>query len=191
MPEPLHPDEELAIARGVKQNPAAIRDLYRAYFPRIYAYVAYRVATRQDAEDLTSDIFIRILEAAGRFEYRGVGSLSGWVFRIASSVVNQHYRYGQRREFTSLDEQADFLQSAELSPDEALTRQERFARLQAAVQALTPRRQEIVTLRFMAGLRNQEIAAALGLDERTVASHLCRALEDLQQIFQEEGVLYE
>ncbi len=57
---------------------------------------------------------------------------------------------------------------------------------QAALETLTPRRREIILLRFSSGLRNQEIASVLNLDERTVASHLCRALEDLQQQYQQE-----
>jgi RNA polymerase sigma factor (sigma-70 family) len=52
--------------------------------------------------------------------------------------------------------------------------------MRALVATLSPRRQEIVTLKFFAGLRNREIADVLELDERTVASHLSRGLQDLQ-----------
>jgi RNA polymerase sigma factor (sigma-70 family) len=54
------------------------------------------------------------------------------------------------------------------------------------IETLSPRRQEIIRLRFFAGLRNQEIAAVLGLDERTISAHLCRALEDLQAKYSHE-----
>ena len=179
VPERRPPDEDEALLARIRQRPDAIRQFYRSYFPRVYAYVAYRVSTRQDAEDLTSDIFIKLVESIGRFEYRGPGSLAAWVFRIALNTVNQFYRVDQRLDVTLLDALPE-LDSGELLPDEALTRQQQFTQLHAAIAALTPRRREIVTLRFFGGLRNQEIASVLGLDERTVASHLCRALEDLQ-----------
>ncbi|HET7078316.1 MAG TPA: sigma-70 region 4 domain-containing protein, partial [Chloroflexia bacterium] len=54
-----------------------------------------------------------------------------------------------------------------------------FADLHRLIATLSPRRREVITLKFFGGLQNREIAAVLGLDERTVASHLCRALEDL------------
>ena len=60
--------------------------------------------------------------------------------------------------------------------------EERFARLRGLMARLSPRRQEIVTLRFFGELPNREIARVLGLDERTVASHLCRALDDLERL---------
>jgi RNA polymerase sigma factor (sigma-70 family) len=62
-----------------------------------------------------------------------------------------------------------------------LIRQERFDILRRMIDTLPPRRQEVITLRFFGGLRNQEIAAMLDLDERTVASHLARALSDLNR----------
>lgn len=187
MPDRLSPEVEDALIAQVKENPEALRRLYRSYFPRVFAYVAYRVSSRQDAEDLTSDIFIKVVESIDRFEFRGPGSVAAWVFRIAYNAVTQFYRVGQRWDVTPLDDLPE-LHSTALLPDEALSQKERFARLHSAISTLAPRRQEIVTLRFFGGLRNQEIAAVLGLDERTVASHLCRALDDLQHKIQEEEV---
>lgn len=159
--------------------------LYRHYFPRVYAYVAYRVSSQQDAEDLTSDIFLKVVESIGGFEHRGGGSFAAWVFRIAHNTVQQFYRADSRYD-AALDDIDDL--HGEHLPDEALALKERVGMLQRHITKLTPRRQEIVSLRFFGGLRNQDIAAVLNLDERTVASHLCRALEDLRRIYQQEEV---
>lgn len=67
-----------------------------------------------------------------------------------------------------------------------IIRKEKFARLYQMVETLSPRRQEVITLRFFGELKNQEIAKILDLDERTVASHLCRGIEDLQHKYQQE-----
>jgi len=183
--KPLAPDEEYFFITQVKQKPEALRPLYRHYFPRIYAYVAYRVGSRQDTEDLTSEIFMKVVEAIDHFEYRGEGSFAAWIFQIANNTVKQFYRVDERWETTLIDALPE-LYSTDPLPDEVFSRKERFQWLQTALETLTPRRREIILLRFASGLRNQEIASVLNLDERTVASHLCRALEDLQQQYQRE-----
>ncbi len=179
-------NHERKLVEQSRDNPDAFRELYRHYFPRVYAYVAYRVGRVWDAEDLTANIFMKVLEGLERFEWRGDGSFAAWLFRIAYSEVSQFYRQ-QRHEHLSLDDLPD-IQSSALSPDQAVLRKEQFARLRARIATLSPRRQEIITLRFFGELRNQEIAAVLGLDERTVASHLSRALEDLQRKYNDEEI---
>jgi RNA polymerase sigma factor (sigma-70 family) len=181
----LSPEEEYRSIMQVRQQPEAIRPLYRHYFPRIFAYVMVRVGSRQDAEDLTADIFMKVVEAIHQFEYRGEGSFAAWIFQIAHNTVRQFYRVDERWETTLIDALPE-LHSTDPLPEEVFSRKERLQWLQAALESLTPRRREIVLLRFAGGLRNQEIAHTLDLDERTVASHLCRALEDLQQQYQRE-----
>lgn len=70
--------------------------------------------------------------------------------------------------------------SRALLPEEALRQQETFQHMRELVTTLSPRRQEVITLKFFGGLRNKEIADILNLDERTVASHLSRGLQDLR-----------
>jgi RNA polymerase sigma-70 factor, ECF subfamily len=183
----LSPDTEYALVSQVRHRPEAFRALYHYYFPRVFAYVAYRVSTRQDAEDLTSEIFVKIVDSIERFEWRGEGSFAAWVFRISYTTLTEFYRANERQTTIQLDELPE-IASADGQPDETFARKERFVWLQTLIAALSPRRREVLTLRFFGGLRNQDIAALLNLDERTVASHLCRALEDLQHKLQKEGV---
>jgi len=158
---------------------SAFKELYAHYFPKIYAYITYRVGRVQDAEDLVAGTFLKATERLGQFEWRGDGSFAAWLFRIAHDLVVDFYRRdGKTPESVSIDELPDIRSDAVL-PDDAAMRKENFAFLQQLIGTLSPRRQEIITLRFFGGLRNKEIAAILGLDERTVASHLCRGLEDL------------
>jgi RNA polymerase sigma-70 factor, ECF subfamily len=178
--------EEQRLAERAPVDAAAFHQLYQHYFPRIYAYVAYRVGPAQDAEDLTAEVFMKVVEGLGRFEYRGEGALTAWIFRIAHNQVSQFYRArGGGQPALSLDDLPD-IESDLPGPDDALQRKERFERLQALIGTLSARRQEIITLRFFGELRNHEIAAVLQLDERTVASHLCRGLEDLRSRYDDE-----
>lgn len=190
MPDNLSPHEEDSLVQRMAGNSEAFQRLYRHYFPRVFAYVAYRVGTKPEAEDLTATIFMKVIESIPRFEYRGAGAFAPWLFRIAHNEVQQFYRVLYRRGIVPLNELPE-IASTELLPDEAFARKEQFARLRAALMRLSPRRQEIITLRFFGGLRNNEIAAVLALDERTVASHLCRGLEDLKQLVQREEMAHE
>jgi RNA polymerase sigma-70 factor, ECF subfamily len=180
---PLDADHERQLIRDAVHDTEAFRGLYRHYFPRVYAYVAYRVGRVTEAEDLVSDIFVKVVEGIGQFEYRGQGSFAAWLFRIAHNHVSQFYR--QRDDALSIEDVPD-VASREPSPDQTVMRKEQFLYLRDLLETLSPRRREIITLRFFGGLRNQEIAAVLGLDERTIASHLSRGLEDLGRKYEME-----
>jgi RNA polymerase sigma-70 factor (ECF subfamily) len=176
-------DDQLLVQR-VRHDPDAFRELYRRYFPRVYAFVAYRVRLAQDAEDITAEVFMRVVNGLERFENRGEGAFAAWVFRIAHNQVSQFYRR-HPTDAVSLDDLPE-IQAHHLAPDNALLRKEQFARLSTLIAELPPRRRDILLLKFFGGLRNQEIAHMLTLDERTVASHLSRALDDLRRLYHEE-----
>ena len=177
----MTPEQERSYIRQAKTDPGAFVHLYDHYFPRIHAYVRYRVPNSQDAEDLISDVFLRALHELGRFEWRNRGSFAGWLFRIAHNLVADHYRKHKRvAPLFSPDEALGKITSQVPLPEEVLDQQETFHQVRALIATLSPRRQEIITLKFFGGLRNLEIADILNLDERTVSAHLSRGLRDLQ-----------
>ncbi|MBC8099388.1 MAG: sigma-70 family RNA polymerase sigma factor [Armatimonadetes bacterium] len=183
-------NDEQTLIEQAKHNPEAFSALYDVYFPRVYAYIAYRVGRKTDAEDLTADVFMRVVRALKGFEYRTDNAFAAWVFSIAHNAVVQFYRRLPPPAL-SLDD-VPHIQGSAHSPESLYADQERFKHLHAMIKTLAPRRQEIVTLRYFAGLKNREIAQVLGLDERTVASHLSRALDDLQRGYERElGADYE
>jgi RNA polymerase sigma-70 factor (ECF subfamily) len=176
------PEQDTLDAAG--SDPRAFERLYDAYFPRVYSYVRYRVAGHQDAEDIVAGVFLRAMEAVrdGRFEWRNSGSFAAWLFRVAHNAVADHHRRSPRTPSLPLHE-VPGIDLASPPPVDDLLRREQSAELHRLVATLSPRRQEVVTLKFYGGLRNSEIAAVLGLDERSVASHLCRALDDLHRLY--------
>ncbi len=177
----MRPEQERQLIQQAQRDPVAFAHLYDRYFPRIHAYVRYRVSSREDSQDLIADVFLRALHGLPSFQWQRAGSFSAWLFRIAHNRVVDHYRQHEH----AIDEPEQMSDLEELRgqaprPDEILTRQEVFERIRALVSTLSPRRQEVITLRFFGGLRNYEIAEILGLDERTVAAHLSRGLQDLK-----------
>jgi RNA polymerase sigma-70 factor, ECF subfamily len=188
MPSDLDARRERRLVARARRDPDAFRRLYRHYFPRVYAYISYRVGCVQDVEDLTAETFLRAVEGLSGFEWRGEGAFAAWLFRIAHNVVSNFYRDGGKAPDAIPQEDLLRIAGSEELPTEALARQELTTHLRRLIGTLSPRQQEIVTLRFFGGLRNQEIAALLELDERTVAAHLCRGVRTLQARFEEMTV---
>ena len=184
----LDPEREWVLVKKARRDSGAFQVLYDHYFPKVYAYVSSRVGRVQDAEDLVSDTFLKAIEGLDKFQWRGEGSFAAWLFRIAHNLVSDFYRRSQGSEESVPLEELPEVKASTLLPADAILQKEKFAHLRRLISTLPPRRQEVITLKFFAGLRNQEIAEVLRLDERTVASHLCRGLEDLHRRYVDEFI---
>ena len=179
----LEPEQERLLIVQAHHSPEAFRVLYRHYFPKVYAYVANRVERIEDAEDLTAETFVNVVKNLKRFEYQGEGAFAAWIFRIARNNIGMFYRRNHRHaQPIPLDDLPEMV-SDELLPDDALVRKEPFVLLCSLINNLSPRRQEVIRLKYFAELRNIEIAVILELDERTIASHLSRGIDDLQKLY--------
>jgi RNA polymerase sigma factor (sigma-70 family) len=178
-------ESEQALIQRARNDPDAFRTIFRNMHPRVFAYVAYRVGRAEDAEDITAEVFMRVVNGLGRFEYRGEGSFTAWLFQIAHREVARFFSRNRIDADIPLDELPD-IAGYDPTPEQALVRKERFAAVRAALAELPPRRAEVLTLKFYGELRNKEIAVVLGLDERTVASNLSRALDQLEQTIRAE-----
>lgn len=165
--------------QAAERDPAAFAPLYEYYFPKVYTYVRYRIPANSDVEDIVAEIFLTVIKKLKQFEWRHGNSLAAWLFRIARNRVADFYR-GNPRQPMPIDSLGSHRDSAPL-PEDELLRQERLVRLQQLLNTLSSRQQEIITLKFFGQLRNQQIAQILGIDERTVASHLCRGIRELHR----------
>lgn len=160
-------------------------DLYLEYLPRILNYVRFRVGDEEVAQDLTARVFERAL--AKRHTLRDEGAFGGWLFRIAHNTVAEHYR--RTRPQVSLEAAAESgiaFPSGEPSPEAEALRYEEAQVLWGYIRRLPDRDREIVSLKFMGGLRNQEIARITGLTPNHVGVLLFRALRKLRQMMEDE-----
>lgn len=93
---PAQADAERHLIEAAKKDPARFAELYENNFDRVYAFIAWRVRDRNEAEDLTSDVFHQALAGLARFEWRGV-PFAAWLFKIASNaIIDRSKRAGER-----------------------------------------------------------------------------------------------
>ncbi len=176
-------DHEQTLARRAVDDPDAFQQLYRRYVRRVYGYAAARIANPSDAEDVVSEIFLRVVKRLDQLRNQQHLSFAAWLFVIARNAVSDYYRRdGHADRLVPLDATGS-LAAADSAPDRAVIADEDAVQLRALIHALPERKREVITLRYYGGLRNQEIAAVLGIGEKTVSAYLSRALSELQESY--------
>ena len=160
----------------------ALGELYDQYAPLIYAYLYRRVHDAQLAEDLTSEAFVRVLQAIQSEQFWHT-SFRGWLYRIAHNLLVDHYRKQPPVPMLALDEQ---LVAAQGDPDSALAEKLSHQRLLAAISHLTPDQQHVLVLRFGEQLAAREVAEVMGKSVGAVEVLQHRALTALRRIIKEE-----
>jgi RNA polymerase sigma-70 factor, ECF subfamily len=156
----------------------ALEELYLIHFDRIYSYLHVTVGNRHDAEDLTTQTFVKMLEAIGRFRW-GKAPFSAWLFRIAHNLAMDHFRASRRwqPEEDVPEPDADESTSAETGALESIGRQSMLA----LIDDLSGEQQQVLTLKFVFNFSNGEAATVLGKSEGAVKSLQHRALVTLQK----------
>jgi len=169
-------DNDSRLIVQARSDRAAFVQLYRRYYDVIFRYCAHRLFNRAMAEDITSEVFLRMVENFHGF--RGTeAQFRNWLYRIATNAVNHHLRRMNRR--------ISLLRAArEQSNNQAVDYEEspeKLALLKEAMLSLKPRYQTIITLRFFENLKLIEIAEVLSSRPGTVRSQLARALARLRK----------
>lgn len=177
------PELPRIIARAQAGDPAAFGDLYTRYAGIILRYLYLRTREQEGAQDLTQEVFVRVIKGIGGFEYRGEKSFLGWMYTIAGNVLIGQARR-KRAVSTPLD---DSVEIADPRGQEAVLSVYDRVSLQHAMSQLTGDQQQVLTLRYFADMTNQEIAASTGKTEGAVKALQHRALQSLQQILERES----
>ncbi len=173
-----HEDREL-VSRA-KQDREAFDKLYAKYLKKVYTYIYYRVGSVEEAEDLTSNVFMQAFIHLDRYEYQGV-SFSAWLLRIAHNMVANWYRDRSHRQWVDLEDWEDVV-SGEEAPGERLEREEDRERVRMAVGCLPPEKQQVLILRFAEGMKHKEIAEVVGKSPGAVKVLVHRSLASVHRL---------
>ena len=151
--------------------------IYDQYFPEIYRYVRYRISNEVIAEDIASDVFVRLMEASQKNKGPQT-NLRGWLIATASNAVNDHHRRHYRRPVEALSES---IPDGGASIHSQVDRREQNRLVQQALAQLTDEQQHVLTLRFGQGYSLEETAAFLKKNINAVKALQFRALASLQR----------
>lgn len=170
-------DEQALLARARGLDAAALAEIHDTTYPLIFRYIAFRVGSREVAEDLTSEVFARLLGALN--ERRAPErTLTGWLYGVASHVVGDHLRQRYRHETMPL---AESLASREPDPVEQVETLLAHEALREAIGELTEDQQDVIALRFGYGMPIAEVARTMGKTEGAVKQLQARAVARLSR----------
>jgi RNA polymerase sigma factor (sigma-70 family) len=174
-------DERHALDGLQRLDSQAIGAIYDQYFSEVYRYVRYRINDDTIAEDIASDVFVRLLEATQK-KQGPQSSLKGWLIATASHAVNDHLRRQYRRPTEML---SDSLPDGSASVHAEVDSREQNRIVQSAYAQLTSEQQHVLALRFGQGYSIEETASYLKKNTNAVKALQFRALASLQRLIGE------
>lgn len=167
-------DERLLAERllvgAARKDPSRFAELYEKHFERVYAYVLRRAGNREEAEDITSEVFHQALEKIGGFEWRGV-PFAAWLLRIAANATADRWRQLAREQGNPAEEASE-----EFDFNEA----NEFAQLFRLVKELPMEQRLVIEMRFAEEKSIREIAQTIGRTEGAVKQLQFRAIRNLR-----------
>lgn len=152
-------------------------NLYNTHLDAVFNYCLFRVRDRQTAEDLTADTFEKAWRARHQYQ-SGRAAFNTWLFTIARHVVTDWQRRQARRPLSRL---WPWHVDGKSSPEAQVEETEQQVRLRKLVQTLPPHEQELIALKFGAGMNNREIAGILDKSESAIGSALHRTVKKLRE----------
>jgi RNA polymerase sigma-70 factor (ECF subfamily) len=175
--------EEWQLVRNAqKYDENALHQLYERYYPKIYNYAFLQMGDVHAAEDLTSDVMLKMLESIRKYNFRGL-PFGAWVFRIARNrLIDLHRRRKRRGEVDLSETISGTLASPESMAERALER----GQMQIALKHLTDDQRQVIVLKFIQGFDNRSVGRIMGRSEGAIKSLQHRALASLRRVLSGE-----
>ena len=172
------------VKRAQEYEEEAIEALYQTYYPKIYNYAFLQMGDVQAAEDLASDVMLKMIESINKYHFRGL-PFGAWVFRIARNRLIDLHRRRRRRGEVDLSET---LSSALANPQALAERALERGQIQVALKHLTDEQRQVITLKFIQGFDNSSIGQIMQRSEGAIKSLQHRALGALRRLLYEGPV---
>lgn len=179
------PEEAHLVYQAKSGNSEAFAQLYDAYVERVYRYIYFRTSEDSATEDLVSQVFLKAWENLGRYKIGGSPFIA-WLYTIARNLVIDYYR--AKKNVVPLEEDVALPSDRESPDEEAQTRFDLEA-MRDALQFLTGDQQQVLILKFIAGLPNENIAKIMNKQEGTIRGLQMRALQTLSKYMHEKELI--
>ncbi len=176
-------DEQKLIMEAKGGEAEAFGRLYDYYLPAIYRFILLKVSQREEAEDLTHQVFLKAWQNISGFTEKGF-PLSSWLYRIARNLVIDYYR--KTKPVVSIDEEL-ILEQLIMRPDiTALDSKRDVARIMASLQVLKDIERDVVIMRFIEDLSIKEVAMTISKSEGAIKVIQHRALNKIKILLEKE-----
>jgi RNA polymerase sigma-70 factor (ECF subfamily) len=173
-------DDELVLRAG-RGDKLAYGVLYERYLDLIFRYVFYRVANREEAEDLTEQVFIKAWESLPHPDReKPIRHFKAWIYRIAHNMIVDHHR--TKKEWLAFNDKTVIGKATNENPESIVAIHQENQVLAKAIAGLEPQMQQVLIHRFINGYSHAETADLIGLKENHVRVIQYRALKNLRQI---------
>lgn len=170
------------VGRAQRGDTGAVEALYQRYAQSVYRYIYYRVSSTADAEDLTAEVFVKMVEGLPAYRITGA-PFEAWLYRIAAARVIDYRRRSQRRPQAELTEN---LADSTMLPEEEIQRIQEVETLRQAFSQFNDEEQTLLILRFVERKSHQEVAEVLGKSPAAVKSMQHRTLLRLASLLGSE-----
>ena len=174
------------IRRAQDGETLVVSEIYDRYHQDVFRYMYYRVGDQQTAEDLTSEVFLRMIEKISSYEIRRT-SFQAWLFQIARNLSIDHYRKTKSVNRTTLEEN---IPGTGEEPLDMVDRELTSEYLSRALRELPENQRDVIVMRFVVGMPIREVAQTLHKTEDSIKGLQRRALLDLREILTEWEVSY-
>jgi len=176
----------LLIQRAQQGDPAAVGFIFQQHYQQIFRYLFYKVGGIEAAEDLTSEVFVRMMRGLTEYRHQG-GSIQAWLFQIARNLSVDYFRSESHRNTTYLD---DTLPAKNEDVETEVDRRLTSAELSQAISELPDDQRDVLILRFVIGLSIADVALIIQRSEDAVKGLQRRGLTALRHILREKENFY-
>ena len=166
-----------------------IEEIYREYGSKVRAYIRSRVNNPQDAEDLQSEVFLKIQKKAADYE-KEKGAVSTWIYTIAHNTVIDYYRTSRLTESIDEEREGEMIPSQLIAEDEVdreLLQRETLRELSEAMEELSEEERLVIVYHYYDGITLQDIAEKTGLSYGQVKLRHGSALKVMKKFFMKKA----
>lgn len=181
-------DVKALVDGAQKGDQASFAALYEHFFDRIYRYVNFKLRDPVEAEDVTGEVFLKMLESIHSFKWQGF-PFSSWLFRIAHNLVVDHFRRKGKRPTVYIDEVSQSVGAYSWDVDGFIDRKLTLGEVYGAMSGLTDLQREVITLRFAGELSLAETAEVVGRKANAVKALQHAGLKKLRSLIEKEPSL--
>ena len=177
---------EMLVNKARTGDKDALTELYGVFREKIYRYVFFKCGNHADAEDITNEVFLRMIQSIANFQWKGIG-FSSWLFKIASNLVVDYYRNKSRRNIESIEDRDYIGETNWEQISEFLDNRDLFQAIYKDTEDLTDLQKEVVNLRFVGDLSLKETAEAMSKNVNSVKAIQHAAIKKLKEKVQENN----